>query len=356
VEGADDGQVILRDVTTGSMHSVSPSIVINATGAWIDRTNHTLGIHSQFIGGTRGSHLVLDHPALLEQLGGSELFYENDDGRICLLLPWCDRVLLGTTDIRTDDPDAAVCEADEFDYLRSAARQVFPSIEIRPEQVVARFCGVRPLPRSNSGSPGTISRDHACHETPASAGRPYPVFSLVGGKWTTFRAFSEQVADRALAVLGKSRRASSTELPIGGGRDFPPTDDARARRIDDIASRTGLPRETCTHLFARYGTTAGRLAAHIAGAGPAAREPVADYLAGELDYLARHEAVVHLDDLVLRRSHLALFGRLDEASLQKTASIVAAALGWSEETQEAEVARTAALLRERHGIHLRPRN
>src|SRR5690606_461969 len=103
----------------------------------------------------------------------------------------------------------------------TAVRQIFPDIVITPERVISRLCGVRPLPRSTAGTTAEISRDHACHEIAPTPDRPFPVWALVGGKWTTFRALAEQVANRLLVHLGVLRRAHSGALRIGGGRDHP---------------------------------------------------------------------------------------------------------------------------------------
>src|SRR5271157_393232 len=66
---AAGGAVVLRDEVSGETCEVRPRIVVNATGPWIDFTNRGLGRESRFIGGTRGSHIVLDHPELVQAAG-----------------------------------------------------------------------------------------------------------------------------------------------------------------------------------------------------------------------------------------------------------------------------------------------
>src|SRR5690606_30926303 len=112
-DGAGD-TVTLRDELTGETFAVKPQIVINAAGPWIDFVNKALGQPTQFIGGTKGSHLVLNHPALHEACAGHELFFENKDGRITLFFPLMDRVLAGTTDIKISDPEQASVTDDEI--------------------------------------------------------------------------------------------------------------------------------------------------------------------------------------------------------------------------------------------------
>ena len=141
--GAAD--VILRDELTGETLPIRPKVVVNAAGPWIDFVNAGLGRGAaRFIGGAKGSHLVLDHAELLAALGGGEFYFENDDGRLVLLLPFFNRVLVGTTDIRIDDPDEAVASEAEINYLLSMVRKVFPAIRPDRSHIVFTFAGCAP--------------------------------------------------------------------------------------------------------------------------------------------------------------------------------------------------------------------
>ncbi len=205
VTGLDGDTVCLRDRLSGGCFSVKPKLVLNAAGAWIDRVNGTLATPRGLIGGTKGSHLVLDHPGLYAALGGHGMIFDDGRGRVCVVYPMADKVLLGSTDIPVDDPDQAVCSDEEQAYFLDAIRIIFPDIVVEPRHVVYRFCGVRPLPKSNAATPGAVSRDHSLVAFEPGAGRTFPILSLVGGKWTTFRAFAEQVSQAALARLGRRR-------------------------------------------------------------------------------------------------------------------------------------------------------
>ncbi|RVT43459.1 glycerol-3-phosphate dehydrogenase/oxidase [Sphingobium algorifonticola] len=297
---AGDG-VVLVDVLSGHRHTVRPRIMVNATGAWIDIANAAVGTSTRFIGGTKGSHLVIDHPDLLATCAGHQIFYENAEGRICITFPVNGRMLVGSTDLRIDHPDQARCTDEEVDYILASLRSVFPALQIDHGHIVSRFCGVRPLPRSDAGSTGQISRDHHIADLPPDADRPFPVLSMIGGKWTTFRAFAEQAADRILPLLGRTRVADSHMLAIGGHSPAPAD-------ADDAA---------------------------IAAA-------------------CVHEAVVHLDDLLLRRTAMGLFRPPDRERLEAVARIAGAALGWDEVRINSEVERTTRVLSERHGVMIAP--
>ncbi|MEW6242284.1 MAG: FAD-dependent oxidoreductase, partial [Chloroflexota bacterium] len=90
--------VTLRDELNLQTFNLQPKLVINAAGPWIDAANGTLGLSTRYIGGTKGSHLVLDHPELRAAIGENEFFFENKDGRIVLIFPLFDKVLVGTSD------------------------------------------------------------------------------------------------------------------------------------------------------------------------------------------------------------------------------------------------------------------
>jgi glycerol-3-phosphate dehydrogenase len=336
-QSAAGGSVVLRDEVSGETCEVRPKVVVNATGAWIDLTNRDIGRTSRFIGGTKGSHIVLDHPELVKATGDDMIYFVNRDGRICIFYVVQGKVVAGATDIPTEDPDAA-CDEAEVDYLLESMRQAFPSILVDRSHVVFRFCGVRPLPRSNALTPGQISRDHSYPMLPPGNGIDFPVYSLVGGKWTTFRALAEQAANEILRVLGRPRVRSSADIPIGGGKGYP-----------RMPEGTGLPRERLVALEERYGTGADRVAAYmLAGCdAPLAYHP--GYSRREIEFMALNERVVHLDDLIMRRTLMGLLGEVNRPLLEELAAIVAPILEWPDEKAAAEIERTVQILKKVHG-------
>ncbi|GAB4516244.1 MAG: glycerol-3-phosphate dehydrogenase/oxidase [Anaerolineae bacterium] len=346
--GTTGEEVILEDRLTRETYSIRPQIVINAAGPWIDFANKNLRHTTHFIGGTKGSHLVVDHPELHAACQGHEMFFENADGRITLFFPLMDRVLIGTTDIRIDNPDEAITTDEEIDYLLGMVRIVFPHIEVKRSDIVFHFSGVRPLPSSESSTTGQISRDHSIRTVEAGSEVKFPVLSLVGGKWTTFRAFAEQAADDVLKRLGRARKLSTADVPIGGGKDYPHNEEQRWLAEHQLT--TGLSRERLETLFSRYGTRTLEMAAFINAGEDAPLRARPDYSRRELLYLAEREKVVHLDDLLLRRSLIAMLGYATGDLLAEVGEIVQAALGWSDETTQAEIERAATLLEKRHGV------
>ncbi|MCY4018706.1 MAG: glycerol-3-phosphate dehydrogenase/oxidase [Chloroflexi bacterium] len=350
----DAHSVTLGDELSGESLIVRPKVVINAAGPWIDFVNRRMGRDDRrLISGTKGSHLVLDHPDLLAATCESEIFFENDDGRIVLILPYLGRVMVGTTDIRIDDPDDAVISEAEIDYILNMVDKVFPAIRVDRSHIVFSFSAVRPLPFSEGGATGQISRDHSIETIPPDDNYRYPIHSLVGGKWTTFRAFSEQTTDRVLADLGLPRRASTQDLPIGGGRAYPRSEQERRHWLRELESRSELPIDRLRDLFERYGTRADEIAMFASASDKdrvLANHP--GYSRREIEFILRHEKVTQLEDLVLRRTVIAMLGNLTRRLLDELADICAETLVWSDERKEKEVQRTLELLRSKHLIDL----
>ena len=342
------GTVYLKDLLGGAELAVKPRVIINAAGPWIDPVNKDFGLSTRYIGGTKGSHIVVDNPELRKAMGEHEFFFENSDGRIVLMLAWYDRVLVGTSDLPIEDPDTAICSDEEIDYFIHLVGRIFPSIPVKREQIVFTFSGVRPLPPSTAKNASQITRDHSIKEDRLGN---LPVFSLVGGKWTTFRAFGAQTADRVLALLGLPRKEGTEGLPIGGGADYPPTPAAQEELALKLVHEHGLSFDRASSLLERYGTRAFALVEGVTG-GELMLASLEGYSREEVAFLAVKEKAEHLDDLLLRRSTIAWLGRASAPAIREVAEVMGEALGWSRERIEEEIRRAVGILRDNHRLTL----
>lgn len=354
LERATEGALTVRSLIGDAAATVRPKIVVNAAGPWIDEVNAILGEPSRMIGGTKGSHILLDHPGLLKELKGRMIYFEADDGRICLVFEYLGRALAGSTDIKAANPDSVRCEPDEVDYLLESLRKLLPKLRFSRDQIVYVYSGIRPLPASDAKDPGLITRDHVTPVLDPVAGRPYPVYSLVGGKWTTFRGYAEEVADMLLARLAATRRVSTRALAIGGGRNYPKDESQRRSWTAKLAQESGLPESRIGELLARYGTGASAVAAHIASfEGDVSLPNAPDYSTGEMDYVLRNEQVGSLADLVFRRTTLAVTGRLTARLVDALAGQAVDTLGWDAARRNDEIAAVRERLKTFHGVDLK---
>lgn len=346
--GTRDGGVLLRDRETGDEFVFTADVVINASGPWTDLTNGAFGGETKFMGGTKGSHIVVDNPELLEATKGRELFFENNDGRIVLIYPLKGRVLIGTTDIDADPSKPVTTTDEEIDYFFGLVKHVFPQIDVTRDHIVYSYSGIRPLPRHEDTAPGFVSRDYRIVDTPIAGLPTSTVLSLVGGKWTTFRALAAHLSTEATQKLGVARKVDTTGMPIGGGKEYPTTDAQRALWIK--SHRDGLDESIVEGLLERYGTRAAEVVDVLVDGPVEPLESEPALTRAEVAYFARHEQAVHLIDVVLRRTNLAFVGGVTIDLLDELADVLAETLGWTPEERADEVQHTLDVLRESHGV------
>jgi glycerol-3-phosphate dehydrogenase len=339
--------VLLRDTVTGREFTMDAKVVVNASGPWTDLTNEALGDQTQYMGGTKGSHIVLENPELLEATQGREMFFEHKDGRIVLIYPLNGKVMVGTTDLEADIREPAVCTDEEIDYFFELIASVFPTIGVDRSQIVFSFSGVRPLPHHDDLQPGFVSRDYRIVSGKLGSAT---LLSLVGGKWTTFRALAEHIANDAMALIGKPRRVDTTDLEIGGGRGYPLTDEARANWV--TAHSGVLGRERTEQLLERYGTRATEVLDAIDSAEDAPLEHTSEFTRLEVEHIVATESVVHITDILLRRTNLAFTGAVTVELLEELTEIAAGVLGWTQERKADEIRMASATLADAHRVHL----
>jgi len=317
----EDGAHFVVCQQSGRRFPVTADAIVNATGAWLDSTAESLGNHpgEQMVSGTKGSHLVIDNATLKSALNGHMVYFGNADGRVCIVFPYLGHVLAGSTDIRVAEAKQVSCETAEREYILASLRLIFPKISVAADDVIFSYSGIRPLPKSDQNFTGRISRGHFTRRV---EGTP-PQFCMVGGKWTTFRAFAEQTTDEVLAELGHARVCSTSDMPIGGGADFPAK---AADLVEDLMSRYGIGHARATHLVDHYGTDAVNVMEYCQAQN--SDEPLCagtTYSTAEIGWLIAQEYVGTLSDIVLRRTSLAISGAISAGMISTIADLLAEA-------------------------------
>ena len=329
-----DGRVTgaeLEDLLTGATRTVQAAVVVNATGAWADELLVDLPGHARpLVGGTKGTHLVVDHfPGAPREA----LYYEaRADGRPVLVIPWLGRYLIGATDIRvTGDLDAVAADDREIDYILSETNQLMPGAGLRREHIRYAYTGVRPLPYQPDGDVAKITRHHVVHDhAPAVRG----LFTLVGGKLTTFRSLGQDATDAVMRSLGRSGKSTSRSERLPGAR----TPDLGAFRAAFIAG--DLPRVVAERLVRLHGagaTTVAELGRHD----PALLRVLDERLgltAAEVVHAIRRERARTLTDVLMRRSMIGLEPDLDPATIAAVAEVMGSHDGWDAARMDQELA------------------
>lgn len=344
----EDGSVIIMDQKDKQEIKIKPKIIINAAGPWIDRVNSNFGLTTQYIGGTKGSHIIVNNPELREAIGENEFFFENKDGRIVLLFPFFDKVIIGTSDLPIDNPDDAYCTKEEEIYFIDLVKRVFPDIPILPEQIVFRFSGVRPLEYQHAKTTGQITRDHSIKEDKAGS---LSVLSLVGGKWTSYRAFGAQVTDLILSRLHMTRKQTTEQLHIGGGINYP-KDSEKAAYLQNLITTYKIEPSVTEMLFERYGTLVEKILAYYGKQEVDLLDRNNMITENEIAYIAKNEKIVHLDDLLLRRTTIGWLAQINHKNIEKIAATAGSAIGWSNAEIKNEIKHTKDIFEKNHSVTL----
>lgn len=324
--------------------TIDPSIIINATGAWGDRTLAGLGVPAgRLFGGTKGSHIVTRHAGLRRAIADGGIYAESNDGRLVFVLPLADATLIGTTDLRFDEsPDEAIATPDEVAYLVEMVNSVFSDVHLSVDDVQMHYCGVRPLPYAPSGKTSSIPRGHSIH-TAGYHGRP--LLTLIGGKLTTWRAFGEEVADRVLRAIDAPRIAETTDRPIPGAVGFPFDESAWCC---EMAEATGHRLEEVEYLLTLMGTDARMI---LMTAEPSddllPKVPISARVVREI---IETEWVHCLEDLVERRLAVVFTHELTIELLERLAEILCEAGRLDPGDRQTAVATCRDSLTRRYGI------
>jgi glycerol-3-phosphate dehydrogenase len=277
---------------------------------------------------SRGVHILL--PLNSHAQRAALLIPKTEDGRVLFAIPWLGRLLVGTTDDEVSTVDPSPVSRAEADYLiRHLNRYVTPPRRV--DEIVSAFSGVRPLVRSpRTHDTKKLIRDHEV-ELDACSG----LISVLGGKWTTYRAMAEDAIDLVQQRLGQQIRPSPTaHHPLAGAFNYTP-DYWKA-----LADSHSLNECTARHLAQKYGSRAPEVLA-LADQAPHLRQPIvpdAAPLLAEIVFSIRHEMAMTIEDVLARRIGLQYFSwTLAAQAAPVVADHLAHELSWTGDHQTAAI-------------------
>jgi len=291
--------------------SITARAIVNAAGPWVKQVlNDRLAQpSSDAVRLVRGSHIVL--PKLYQ--GDHAFILQNHDRRVVFMIPYGDlHTLVGTTDVSQQEISSPVPSEDEIRYLCLAVSRYLVK-PVRPEEVVWRYSGVRPLYDDGSADPSAVTRDYTLRmDDDAGAA---PVLSVFGGKITTYRRLAEQAMDQ-LAPYFPGMKGAWTAETLLPGSDF--GGKLRVEARDAFFARyPRVPEATKRAIFRRHGT----LAHEVAADGELGEDYGAGLTARELRWFTEREWAQSAEDVLWRRTKAGLL--MSEAQRAR----VAAALG-----------------------------
>lgn len=327
----------LKDTASNNSNQtfdVHAKVVVSATGAWADNLRMQASnepeqsFHKQ-IRPSRGSHLVVSQ----ERLPTSQAytFLHPADKRAVFVYPWENRTVLGTTDLDhppLNDEEVGITSA-EVDYLLAATNSLFDDTDLNREDVISTWAGVRPLISDGSDgkrvSPSKEKRDH-------SVWLDNNLVTVSGGKLTTFRLIALDVLAKCQEVLDLDDSATQNQA-INGDQVF--------SKVAPIHPKFAtLPSDLQQRLQGFYGRKLDTLLA-LAHDDDLAYVTDSNTIWAEVRFAARFEQVIHLDDLLLRRTRLGLIlphGAMTPLISARLKQICQQELGWDEQKWQQEVA------------------
>mgnify|MGYP005827611929 FL=1 len=332
----------LKDTASNNSNQtfdVHAKVVVSATGAWADNLRMQASnepeqsFHKQ-IRPSRGSHLVVSQ----ERLPTSQAytFLHPADKRAVFVFPWENRTVLGTTDLDhppLNDEEVGITSA-EVDYLLAATNSLFDDTDLNREDIISTWAGVRPL-ISDSGdgkrvSPSKEKRDH-------SVWLDNNLVTVSGGKLTTFRLIALDVLAKCQEVLDLDNSATHNQA-INGDQVF--------SKVASIHPKFAtLPSDLQQRLQGFYGRKLDKLL-ELAHEEDLAYVTDSNTIWAEIRFAARYEQVIHLDDLLLRRTRVGLIlphGAMTPLISARLKQVCEQELGWDEQKWQQEVARYSEL-------------
>ena len=319
----------VEDSVSGETFEIHSKRVISATGVWADRVEELARPGAEpRLRPSKGVHLVFSRDAV-PVANAAAFIPDADRKRFLFVIPWLDNVLVGTTDTPHEGSlDHPVVEPEDRAYCLDALNATF-GLDLDEGDVNGAYAGLRPLIADRRGSTADLSRKHSVYEIAPG------VLGITGGKLTTYRRMAAGIVDRVAEELGHPGKSRTRWIRLGC-RKVPPLREAVLRR----AATLGIAPASAASLIRTYGERALEVldvAAQSELTGPltAGHAPIA----AEGVYGAEAEMAVNLNDLLARRTRLALIDRgagVLEGSV--AAEVMGDALGWSAEEAHRQVA------------------
>ena len=326
-EGGQLTGVVAVDEETGRELRIGARVVINAAGIFSDQVRRLDDPAAPpMLTTSQGIHLVLDRS--FQPSSSAIMVPRTDDGRILFVIPWHERVLVGTTDTPMPRPELEPrALPEEIDFvLENASRYL--SHDPQRSDVLSVFAGHRPLVRESGGTETEskkISREHLVLVSLSG------LVTILGGKWTTYRKMAQDTVDDAVAVGGLEPRPCVTEgLRLHGWM---------------AADDPELPDEGHLQMYGSEFRGVQELIRGDAGSGRLLH-PRLPYPEAAVVWGARMELARSLDDVLARRTRcLQMDARASIEAAPRAAELLAAELGRSDAWRDEQVRRFQELAR-----------
>jgi glycerol-3-phosphate dehydrogenase len=296
-------RINLRDMMSGDEFFITAKSIVNAAGPWV----RSVLEGSELQDGSRpapGVRLVKGSHIIVEKLydGKQAYILQQTDRRIVFAIPYEKHyTLIGTTDVDYQgDPSTAMCTEEEIEYL-CAAVNVYFDTQIKPQNVLWTYSGVRPLIQENNKSAREVSRGYKFHLDESHGA---PILSVYGGKITTFRKLAEHAMDKMCEVFEQRVPSWTDNYALPGGRIPPQEFDVFMQK--QIATFSWLPPAVVMRLVHTYGSRMDTFMGHATQASQLGRHYGDGIYEAELVYSIHYEFTRTAEDYLWRRTKMGL--------------------------------------------------
>lgn len=300
------------DLETGEELHIKARAVINATGVFADNiAQMDQKAKRPSVAVSQGTHIVLDRS--FYTASEAMMIPKTSDGRVLFAVPWHNKVVVGTTDTPVDNTamDPVALEM-EINFILNTAGSYLTKQPGRSD-VLSVFSGLRPLaaPKQPGQKTKEISRSHKIHVSPSK------LFTMLGGKWTTYRKMAEDMMDKVEKELGWEHRSSGTaSLSINGA----------------------IPTSDWTDPFYYYGSDAEAIKRRIKNSNEAWISEEFKIHPEQVRWAVEKEMARTLDDVLSRRTRNLFLDAREALRIAPTVvSIMAQSLGQTNEWQQAQL-------------------
>ncbi|WP_344783599.1 glycerol-3-phosphate dehydrogenase [Gordonia caeni] len=320
--------VQLRDSETGDTTMVRAHCVVNAAGVWTDEVQKLSGERGRFtVRASKGVHIVVPRDRIVSETA----IILRAANSVLFVIPWETHWIIGTTDTdwNLDLAHPAATRAD-IDYILERVNAELVT-QLTHDDIEGVYAGLRPLLAGEDESTSALSREHA-----VAAVAP-GLISIAGGKYTTYRVMGADAVDAAAQFLPDRVGGSVTErVPLLGADGY----FALINQCEHLGQEYGLHPYRVRRLLNRYGSLLDEVMA-LAADDPSLLQPLTaapQYLRVEVVYAARHEGALHLEDVLARRTRIAIeYAHRGADCAAETADLMAPVLGWTPAEREAEL-------------------
>ena len=182
-----------------------------------------------------------------------------------------------------------------MDYLLEGANQRFPSAQLKPEDVISSWAGLRPLIHEDGKSASELSRKDEIFISESG------LMSIAGGKLTGYRKMAQRIVDlvaRKLQVKNPCR-TDSLVLCGGGFQDAKEVNEYR-QSLKNTYTEWGIMPKRVEYLVANYGKQTEELMQHFDKDAPSS--PDEKLGLAELMFALDKEMVMSPLDFFVRRT------------------------------------------------------